>query len=997
VQSPETIRLHVLGNLQVRVGSTPIPITGRLKHRLLARLALRPGETVEPDGLIEALWGDDAPRTAKQSLHVHISHLRERLRPMGADGLITTTAEGAYALSPSTKVDAAVFEMLVEHGTAAYQVHNLRSALDALHEAVSMWGDPYESLTNHYGAMAQRQRLLAIYERGLDAYVDTLVELGEPERAIPFLRAAIVDEPLRERPYVQLMQIYLAAGEGGLAASLLDTAKDLFREELGTDLSPEFAALRMSIDRIPIAVHRTSNQGHLGFDLSRSALVHIPAAANTETLLEAIRARAAGQNRRVAHGRVVQGTSSPMSPMLEIVGLHDESGVSRAPKLRHQLFDEITHRLIVRHFVTPVVVIERFEHASQLLIEYLERALGSEGPAPFTLVALHSLDPAELDGWAPLQVDQILEQRAAVSLDVPEAPELSSVKLDPVEHLVLSLLSCASPPAASELIARSSHRAPTEVAEAIDRLVLRRIVFREADSRLSLNSAADVDERLAPSPEDRAQSHLLLARALEDWVDVTAAHRVVARARHLMSALPYADWSSTAQAVLAAFDYLESLGAYEEILELSDNSGVEVADWPGGVLALQLWVVLGRAEIRAGRSARGARTLERAVAVARDMGEGSLFADAVRALLEERSPQRFDDAGRALITEALALVGDEASDTRVQLLTDMANSYYFVDLEQSHSWAEQALDLGRKGDSATVARALTGYIQAELRAGNAAQRLELALEAQSWARQANSTESLVLALTYEACALFELGEPRRADPPLRYAEALAVEMQVPRFQWWAAAWRALLDFATGDLAFAEDRFTNAYELWPTSSRADPFECLSVQLATLRIAQGRGAELIPVLERLIDGEVGIEYLAPAAVSYAQDGRPDEARFVLRRLVEHPALQRGDVTVPIALAFGAEAAHLIEDREAARTLLHVMEPLADVHATLNVWGGGGFYWGSLRHGLGLLQLVVGEGEAGRESLHIALDQHRTAGVETFADRTRQVLATLGSHGM
>src|SRR5215831_13366652 len=66
----------------------------RRKHRaLLAALLLRAGELVSGDRLIEDLWGETPPRTARDALQNYVSLLR---RELGADLVVTT--DGGYAL-----------------------------------------------------------------------------------------------------------------------------------------------------------------------------------------------------------------------------------------------------------------------------------------------------------------------------------------------------------------------------------------------------------------------------------------------------------------------------------------------------------------------------------------------------------------------------------------------------------------------------------------------------------------------------------------------------------------------------------------------------------------------------------------------------------------------------------------------------------------------------------------------------------------------------------
>lgn len=50
-----------------------------LQRRIVAALAVEPGRVWEPDALVDAVWGEKPPSTARASLHNLISRLRQSL------------------------------------------------------------------------------------------------------------------------------------------------------------------------------------------------------------------------------------------------------------------------------------------------------------------------------------------------------------------------------------------------------------------------------------------------------------------------------------------------------------------------------------------------------------------------------------------------------------------------------------------------------------------------------------------------------------------------------------------------------------------------------------------------------------------------------------------------------------------------------------------------------------------------------------------------------
>ncbi len=994
------IELEVLGSLRVVVADDLVPINGDRKHRLIARLALTPGRDVTADGLINALWGDNAPRTAKQSVHVHISHIRDKLRPFGAEHLITTTAAGTYRLGIDRDcIDVSRFESLIDVGLLAFRSGNARHARDVLRDALELWDEPYPSLADHPGAIAERHRLSALHESAVDALCDALIELDEHAAAVPTLRQVLTDDPLRERPYAQLVAVYLSMGELGAAQAVLDHAERVFDEALGIAPSDELRSMLRGIEdrrsgRL-VDEHALTLRSQPGrddpIDVAKSLLLCTEPGADLRRVEADIVALAGAQERRVAWGRISNGDqAAPWSPLAELADLEFELQRPTAAESARALHRRLTNALVNRFSAGFVLVVEGIEHAGPPLLDYLALELTKPGPSPFTLIGItRSGDvPARLR-----DLGDALDDVISMNLAAGAGQQPVDAVFDDDEYAVLSAMVCATLPTMPDLIARAGCRGVSASAVAIDRLITRGIIAVEPGSKLSLRAADQIDQRLGLDPDVRRRLHLELAE-LVATSEADEGYRVVAEARHRLQALPDGSLPDAARTALRAAKHLQSIGAGQTLVELMSHSAVPIDGWVNSATVVETRLILGWAQMRAGRTDEGQATLEAVIEAARDLDRADLFAEAVRGLAEERSPQSSTDQVRQLVAEALDQLGDVVSDTRVQLMTDYANSFYLTNPDKAELLAADALEVGRSAGPATLARALTGYVQAKLRPGNAAERLELAIEAQQYARRSNSIESLVLALTYEASALIEMGELRRAAPPLRYAEALAFDSRAPRYQWWVAAWRALLDFAGGELNTAEDRFRAAFELWPTSARNDAFECFAAQLCALRLVQGRGGELLSVMTPMFDGD-DLAYLAPGAFVQAQAGELESASITLDRLLSPcGVLQCHDTRRPYLLAMTAEAAHLAGAHRWGPALAQAIEPLADVHTTLNVWGGGGFYWGSLRHAHGLALHLCGDTAAATQMLVQAVVDQTEAGAPIFAARSQAIADDLAT---
>jgi len=68
-------RIGILGPVEL-TGEEPVPLGGVKERCLLAALAVHCGQAVSAASLVDALWGDDPPRTATKTLQNHVLHVR---------------------------------------------------------------------------------------------------------------------------------------------------------------------------------------------------------------------------------------------------------------------------------------------------------------------------------------------------------------------------------------------------------------------------------------------------------------------------------------------------------------------------------------------------------------------------------------------------------------------------------------------------------------------------------------------------------------------------------------------------------------------------------------------------------------------------------------------------------------------------------------------------------------------------------------------------------
>src|SRR5687767_10973070 len=100
------VEVKLLGPLEVAVDGHPLELRRKKQRALLAFLALRAGEVVSTDRLVDELWGEAPPKAAVGSLQNLVSELRKLIGP---DVLMTRSP--GYVLELDREcVDAHRFE-----------------------------------------------------------------------------------------------------------------------------------------------------------------------------------------------------------------------------------------------------------------------------------------------------------------------------------------------------------------------------------------------------------------------------------------------------------------------------------------------------------------------------------------------------------------------------------------------------------------------------------------------------------------------------------------------------------------------------------------------------------------------------------------------------------------------------------------------------------------------------------------------------------------------
>jgi DNA-binding SARP family transcriptional activator len=239
-----TIRFHLLGPIDVRVGESSLPVGGRKQRTVLALLVLRSGEVVPVDRLIDELWSDDPPPSAAHTVEGYVSRLRGALQPFGPT---IERRGGGYRLDlGGGSVDARMFVSLVEEGAAAAAAGEPERAAALSLDAVRLWRGP--ALAD-VSLRAEADHLEELRLRALEQRFDAELRLGRHADVVAELRTLVGEHPHRERLVAQLMLALYRSGRHADALAAYEATRRSLADELGLQPSADLQRLSGEIVR----------------------------------------------------------------------------------------------------------------------------------------------------------------------------------------------------------------------------------------------------------------------------------------------------------------------------------------------------------------------------------------------------------------------------------------------------------------------------------------------------------------------------------------------------------------------------------------------------------------------------------------------------------------------------------------------------------------------------------------------------------------------------
>lgn len=242
------MEVRLLGPLEAWTNGDQLRLGGPKQRIVLAALALRLGQVVPVEELLEAGWGDALPANPANALQHQVAQLRKVIEPDPATPRHLLTVGAGYTLDASTvtsDVDA-VEQGLAEARQALADGDGLL-AMTLVEAVLARWRGPalpefrYDDFASGAAERLDATRLAAV-----ELQVELAMAAGDHESLLPRLAELTTDHPLVESLWVKRAEALHRSGRQPEAIRVIEEARRALID-VGLDLGPTLRALQQAI------------------------------------------------------------------------------------------------------------------------------------------------------------------------------------------------------------------------------------------------------------------------------------------------------------------------------------------------------------------------------------------------------------------------------------------------------------------------------------------------------------------------------------------------------------------------------------------------------------------------------------------------------------------------------------------------------------------------------------------------------------------------------
>lgn len=241
------VRIRLLGPVGATVGEVEVDIGGPKERAVLALLAANPAATISADRLIDAIWGDHPPQSAKKTLQTYVSRLRKALGTAHPTEVIIT-GPGGYALSSAVTTDVEEIDALMASAVRARAATDASARSRTLAEALDLFvGEPLSATAPSVALDALAESYDQLRWNLIEELASARLAAGGDQTLSVDLHAWVDENPYRERLWGHLITTLYRAGRQADALATFQRARSHLAEGLGIEPGPELRELEARV------------------------------------------------------------------------------------------------------------------------------------------------------------------------------------------------------------------------------------------------------------------------------------------------------------------------------------------------------------------------------------------------------------------------------------------------------------------------------------------------------------------------------------------------------------------------------------------------------------------------------------------------------------------------------------------------------------------------------------------------------------------------------
>jgi len=350
----EKLCVTLLGGFDCRTRSgAVIEFPTRKVRALFAYLANTPGDVLPRERLAGLLWGEQSDRQARTNLRSSLARLRGALPP-AVRPILVSEGGGVGFVADALVVDVA----LLRRRLTAATPESLEQAV-ALYKGVFL--DGLEDINDAFDdwLRVHRRDLDEAFQQALHRLLDHYISTGAIDSGIQVALRLIHLDPFQESLHRSLIRLYFHQDRLGAALDQYRRCRDLLKQELGVDPSPETERLKAEIlKQLP----ETALNARNSLEVERDTVPERPHVIATASAYRARR-----RDRKDG------------SPSIAVLAFHDEAKDGGSRHLTQGLAEEVAVELGRFRLIDVIAPASAFTYqAAQVSPEQAGRELGAD-------------------------------------------------------------------------------------------------------------------------------------------------------------------------------------------------------------------------------------------------------------------------------------------------------------------------------------------------------------------------------------------------------------------------------------------------------------------------------------------------------------------------------------------------------------------------------------------------------------------------------------------